>query len=177
MLHCCSMNNLWKTWGFFLLCFDLKLKKKQNKNPQMTICFLKQSSKKRLIVCFVSSNIWNKIGSLAAILPCYASETDFTPSAGLVLTLIAPYSLHIVWLLGFFSGTGSCKMHQFILCRLGGLLGDSRLHKWKLQLVHISMAVFSHPLPHNSLGDMDSTVTLFFSQFVMVFAPSFSGTK
>lgn len=67
----------------------------------MTICFLKQSSKKRLIVCFASSNIWNKTGNLVAILPCYASKTDFTPSAGLVLILLPLYSLCIFWPLCF----------------------------------------------------------------------------
>ena len=177
MRYCCSMSILWKTRALFLLCFDLKLKKKQSKNPQMTVCFLKQSSKKRLSVCFVSFNIWNKIGSLAAILPSYASKTDFTPSAGLILILIAPYSLDIVKLLCFFVGLVVVKCIN--LSDVGRVLSwwGSWLHKGKLQLVHISVAVFSQPLLHISLGDVDSTVMLFFSQFVMVFAPSFFGTK
>lgn len=177
MLYCCSVNILWKSGGFFLLYFDLKWKKKQSKHPQRTICFLKQSSKKRLIVCFASSTIWNKIGSLAAILPCYASKTDFTPSAGLVLILIPPYSLHIVWPLCFLVVLIAVKCINS--SDVGWVLSwwGSWLYKWKRQLVHIYVPVFSHPLPHNSLGDVDSTVMLFFSQFVMVFAPSFSGTK
>lgn len=158
--------------------FWLKTRKKETWQAcPNDICFLKQLSKKGLIVCFASSNIWNKIGNMAAILPLYASKTDLTSPVGLVLIFIPPYSVHVVWPL--------CLLVVLVTIKcinssdVGWVLSQwgSWLHKWKLQLVHIFVAVFSHPFPHNSLGDLDSTIMLFFSQFVMVSAPSFSGTK